>query len=70
MLYSVSLLSHLVKVMVEKIHYGDFAIPLSTSEVVIVAQTLQTFIVWPKYLLRLTSNSLVYIYTSIITYEI
>jgi len=44
MLHCECLPSHLVKVMVETLFYGDVVVLIITSEVGIVSQTLKTFI--------------------------
>jgi len=44
MLHNVPLASNLIKVTVEKVLYGDVAIPVPILEVTIVAKTLHTFV--------------------------
>ena len=44
MLHSMSLPCNLIKVMVDKVLYGDVTVPVPTSEVTIVADTLHNFI--------------------------
>ncbi|XP_068503686.1 uncharacterized protein [Phaseolus vulgaris] len=39
-------------VTVEKVLYGDLAVPVPTSEVTIVAEALHTFVAWPRHLVR------------------
>jgi len=45
MLHNVSLPSNLIKVTVEKVLYGDIAVPVPTSEVTGVVKALHTFVV-------------------------
>ncbi|XP_068497787.1 uncharacterized protein [Phaseolus vulgaris] len=52
MLHNVPLSSNLMKVTVEKVLYGDLAVPVPTSEVTIVAEALHTFVAWPRHLVR------------------
>ena len=42
MLHNVPLPSNFMKVTVEKVLYGDLAVPVPTSEVIIVAEALHT----------------------------
>jgi len=57
--------------MVETVHYVDSAVPIPTSEVGIVSKALQTFIAWPKYLMRMTLYyTSVCVYTNIVTYVV
>jgi len=69
MLHNVSLPSNFIKVMVEKVLYGDVAVPMPTSEVTIIVETLHTFVAWPKHLAR-PIDSTVYLCTNRITYKI
>ena len=63
MLHNVPLSSNLMKVTVEKVLYGDLAVPVPTSEVTIVAEALHTFVAWPRHLVR-PIDSMVYICTN------
>ena len=47
-----SLPSNFIKVTVEKVVYGDVVVFVLTSEVIIVAEALHTFVVWPRHLVR------------------
>ena len=63
MLHNVPLPSNFMKVTVEKVLYGDLAVPVPTSEVTIVAEALHTFVAWPRHLVR-PIDSMVYICTN------
>ena len=63
MLHNVSLPSNFMNVTVEKVLYGDLAVPVPTSEVTIVAEALHTFIAWPRHLVR-PIESMVYLCTN------
>jgi len=64
--------------MIDTIFYGDTPVPIPTSEVGIVSQALQTFIVSPKRHMRMTPQmelvtphiTSVCISTNIVTYVI
>ena len=47
----------------EKVLYGDIAVPVPTSEVTIVAEALHTFVAWPKHLF-IPIDSMVYLCTN------
>jgi len=69
MLHGQCLPSHLLKVMVETICYGDAAVPIPISEVGIVSQAVGTFIAWLKHYVRMTPHiELVCICSNIFTY--
>jgi len=71
MLHGESLPSHLVKVMVETVCYGDDSVPMPTSEVGIVSQAMGTFIALSKHLLRMTPQiELVCICSNIFSYVV
>jgi len=63
MLHNVSLPSNFMKVTVEKVLYGDLAVPVPTSEVTIVEETLHTFVAWPRHLVK-PIDSMVYLCTN------
>jgi len=70
MLHNVPLPFNLIKVTVEKVLYGDVAVPVPTSEVTIVAKVLHTFISWLTHLVRSISEYVVYLCTNRIIYQI
>ena len=51
-IHSVPLAPDFVRVVVEEIRDADGRVPVPTDEVQTVGQALQTFIAWPKYLVR------------------
>jgi len=63
MLHNVPLPSNFKKVTVEKVLYGDVAVPMPTSKVIIVVETLHTFVAWPRHLVR-PIDSRVYLCTN------
>ena len=60
--------SHLIKVTVDKVLYGNVAIPVPTSEVKIVVESLHTFIACPRHLIRSILESTKYLCTNMLTY--
>ncbi|XP_029129145.1 uncharacterized protein LOC114916504 [Cajanus cajan] len=56
-IHNVPLTADLVKVVVEFVRDFDAHVPMPTSEVQLVRQALQTFISWPRRLVRLISSS-------------
>jgi len=59
----VPLPSNFIKVTVEKVLYGDVAVLVPTSEVTIVTEALDTFVVWPRHLVR-PIDSTIYLCTN------
>ncbi|XP_020239830.2 uncharacterized protein LOC109818712 [Cajanus cajan] len=51
-IYHVPLTNDLVKVVVEQVRDSNAPVPVPTSEVQLVGQALQTFISWPRHLVR------------------
>jgi len=51
-LHNVPLSSDVAKVTVEKVQVPDACVPLPSEEVTTVADAFQTFIVWPRDLIR------------------
>jgi len=63
MLHNEPLPSNFIKVTMEKVFYGHVAVPVPTSKVIIVAEALHTFVVWPRHLVR-PIDSTVYLCTN------
>jgi len=52
-LHNVPLSPYVVKVMVEKVRVVDARVPLPSDEVTTMADAFQTFIAWPRHLIRI-----------------
>jgi len=63
----VPLPSNFIKVMVEKVLYGDVAVPVPTLEVTIVSEALHSFVAWPRHLVKPIETT-VYLFTNRIIY--
>jgi len=54
--HNISLLHDQVKVSVEEVKDADALIPVPTDEVILVGQTLNTFLAWPTHLVKHLSD--------------
>jgi len=50
--HNITLLHNQVKVGIEEVKDADAPVPVSTDEVNLVGQTLNTFLVWPTHLVK------------------
>ncbi|XP_029126135.1 uncharacterized protein LOC114915496 [Cajanus cajan] len=56
-IHNVPLTNDLVKVVIEEVRDSNARVPIPTSEVQLVGQALQTFIAWPRHLVRPISTT-------------
>ena len=63
-IHHLPLTDDLVKVVVEQVRDSNASVPIPTSEVQFVGQALQTFISWPRHLLRHISATIYIFYLS------